>query len=344
MASISYYAGGEFMNFPYSKERREPEVKVTYATPALVKFTLSKTDISVANALRRIIMAEVPAMAIELVTIEANESVLFDEFIAHRMGLLPLTSHAVGDLPGDEGYSYYKECNCFTGCPYCTVQYKLDVFNPDDKVLAVTHFDLKEYGEKRENWSASKQVKPIPFRDTSLEQADDDRLNGIIICKLKKDQHLTMTCEARKGIPKFHAKYMPVATCVYHYEPIITLNRDMVDDLSLDEKLELVQSCPRKVFGLDIEDLVQVERHRDCIFCDECVTKSREFGKREMVKVAPRIDTFHFIVEAVTPEGPRSAIDVVRAALRILDYKLQKFVHEGFGEEVGEVLPRQPMA
>eukprot|EP00971_Amphidinium_carterae_P324530 6449705-Amphidinium_carterae.1 len=53
MASICYYGGGEFMNFPYSKEARRPEVKVTHATPALVKFTLTKTDISVANALRR---------------------------------------------------------------------------------------------------------------------------------------------------------------------------------------------------------------------------------------------------------------------------------------------------
>ena len=35
---------------------------------------------------------------------------------------------------------------------------------------------------------------------------------------------------------------------------------------------------------------------------------------------------FHFTVEAVTSDGPRTAVDVVRAAFRILDYKLSQFM------------------
>ena len=35
---------------------------------------------------------------------------------------------------------------------------------------------------------------------------------------------------------------------------------------------------------------------------------------------------FHFTVEAVTSDGPRSPVDVVRAAFRILDYKLSQFM------------------
>ena len=50
---------------------------------------------------------------------------------------------------------------------------------------------------------------------------------------------------------------------------------------------------------------------------------------------------FHFTVEAVTSDGPRSAVDVVRAALRILDYKLSQFMdarlHKGFGESPGDM-------
>jgi len=347
MASLSYYAGGEWMNFPYGSEPRKPKVQVTHATKELVKFTLSETDVSVANALRRVILAEVPTMAIEIVNIEENDSVLFDEFIAHRMGLIPLSSHGVGDIPPDGGVLEYKDCNCFDGCPYCTREFRLDVTNRDDKVLTVTHFDIQQDTVdtrrfERPDWPQWKQIRCCPFRDPTLDEEADHRENGIIIAKMKKDQTLKMVCTARKGIPKYHAKWMPVATCVMNYEPIVTVNKDVAATLTLDEKIEFVEACPRKVFELDIEDTVKVARYRDCIFCDECTTKARLLNKKDLCSAHMDTHKFHFTVEAVTSDGPRSAIHVVRAALRILDYKLSLFLRDAYGEDVTDYLPLQP--
>ena len=57
-----------------------------------VSFMIKDANASYANALRRIIMEDVPTMAIEDVEIRSNSSILYDEMIAHRLGLIPLTT------------------------------------------------------------------------------------------------------------------------------------------------------------------------------------------------------------------------------------------------------------
>merc|ERR1712093_311669 len=47
-------------------------------------------DPAIANALRRIMIAEVPTMAIDQVFIVKNTSLIQDEVIAHRLGLVPI--------------------------------------------------------------------------------------------------------------------------------------------------------------------------------------------------------------------------------------------------------------
>jgi len=74
------------------KNRGMPKISVQHLDKQTMTFKLMNTDLTVANALRRIIIAEVPTMAIELVEIVENTSPLHDEFIAHRCGLIPLVS------------------------------------------------------------------------------------------------------------------------------------------------------------------------------------------------------------------------------------------------------------
>lgn len=97
----------------------EPEIKVLELSNYVIKFELLNTDLSVANSLRRIIIAEIPTMAIDLVEVKENTSALHDEFIAHRLGLIPLLSHQV------DNFAFSDKCICNSICDRCSVSYKL---------------------------------------------------------------------------------------------------------------------------------------------------------------------------------------------------------------------------
>ncbi|MFH0927321.1 MAG: hypothetical protein V1822_01955 [Candidatus Micrarchaeota archaeon] len=55
-----------------------------------MQFVLSKSTPAFANMVRRYSMSWVPVFAVDKVTFYENSSTLFDEYIAHRIGLLPL--------------------------------------------------------------------------------------------------------------------------------------------------------------------------------------------------------------------------------------------------------------
>jgi len=86
-----------------------------------MRLLIRGADVPFINALRRIILAEVPCMAIDEVVILENSSVLQDEIVAHRLGLIPLKT----DL---DGYNLPEECPCKSefGCNLCRVSLTLD--------------------------------------------------------------------------------------------------------------------------------------------------------------------------------------------------------------------------
>lgn len=171
------------------------EISIQTIAKDSISFILSNTDLSIANALRRTMIAEVPTMAIDLVEIEQNSSVLIDEFIAHRLGLIPLVSSSMSNI------NYTRDCNCSRYCNLCSVELSLNVRCDSDRYLDVTSRHLQ---------SSNETIKPY------LESDDDP---GVIIVKLKKGQELKLTCVAKKGTAKEHAKWSPVAAVAFEYDP-----------------------------------------------------------------------------------------------------------------------------
>eukprot|EP00388_Colpodella_angusta_P023093 GDKJ01059012.1.p1 GENE.GDKJ01059012.1~~GDKJ01059012.1.p1 ORF type:complete len:324 (-),score=61.41 GDKJ01059012.1:380-1351(-) len=288
--------------------RRTPRVEVKKFSKSCIEFTLFDTDVSVANALRRIMLSEVPTLAIDLVSFEENSSVLHDEFISHRLGLLPIDSENAHLM------KMKAECECSKWCDNCAVEYELNVTCNTDEPLVVSHLDLKV--------RSGHPNAPLPMPKAEPGQIDPP---SIPITKLKKNQSIKLSAIATKGTGLVHAKWIPAATAVFAYEANIKMNKRALDTLTREQKEELVASCPAKVFSLkeayfggDVD--LEVRDNKACTFCDECTKFVAEAGKKDAIRIGQMEGVFHFTVEST---GAIQAANIVKQGLAQLKKKLQ---------------------
>ena len=82
----------------------------------------AETNESMANAIRRSVN-EIPILAVDEIEFFKNDSALYDEIIAHRIGLIPLKM--------EKSVVSMEKCSCKEkGCSKCTVQLKLSAKGP----------------------------------------------------------------------------------------------------------------------------------------------------------------------------------------------------------------------
>ena len=68
------------------------KVNILENTDNIVRFRLDEVSHTFANALRRLTITSVECFAVDTVTFYENSSAMFDEYIAHRIGLIPITT------------------------------------------------------------------------------------------------------------------------------------------------------------------------------------------------------------------------------------------------------------
>jgi len=78
------------------------EIKVLDDNEKVFRFMLNDVDTAYANAVRRMAINSVPTFAIDKITFYENTSSMFDEYIAHRIGLVPIITPAKGYDDKDE--------------------------------------------------------------------------------------------------------------------------------------------------------------------------------------------------------------------------------------------------
>ncbi|GAV81673.1 RNA_pol_A_bac domain-containing protein/RNA_pol_L domain-containing protein [Cephalotus follicularis] len=286
--------------------QRFPKIKIREVKDDYMKFELRETDASMANALRRVMIAEVPTIAIDLVEIEVNSSVLNDEFIAHRLGLIPLTSERAMSM------RFSRDCDACDGdgqCEFCSVEFHLRAKCLTDQTLDVTSKDL---------YSSDHTVVPVDFSDSAGYDVPEQR--GIIIVKLRRGQELRLRAIARKGIGKDHAKWSPAATVTFMYEPEIHINEDLMETLTSEEKRSWVESSPTKVFEFNHEtQQVAVVDAEAYTYDEEVIKKAEAMGKPGLVEIHAKEDSFIFTVETT---GAIKASQLVLNAIEVLKQKL----------------------
>jgi len=150
------------------------KVEILERKKNMIKFSVEGIKPSFANALRRIMISEIPTMAIEWVDFKKNDSALYDEIIAHRLGLIPLTyDRKFYKLPEECREASVKDSQCY-------VKLTLKKKGP----CMVYSGDLK---------SEDESVKPV--------------FDKIPIVELFDGQELELIAYARLGYGREHIKW-----------------------------------------------------------------------------------------------------------------------------------------
>jgi DNA-directed RNA polymerase subunit D len=159
-------------------------------------FLIKSAEPYLLNAVRRGVVSMVPTMAIETVEIRKNSSVVYDEVIAHRLGLVPLKT----DLK----------------------HYDMIKTPEDEESLKCTNkLSLKIKGPK------TVYSKDLKSNDPAIVPVFDN----MPLIKLTKGQEIALEATAILGTGKQHIKWSP-GIVYYKHKPIITISNDAnIDEL-----------------------------------------------------------------------------------------------------------------
>lgn len=266
-----------------------------------MNFDLIGIDTSVANAYRRIMIADVPSVAFESIFIYKNTGVIQDEVLAQRIGLIPIsinpdqlewvdTSQPI--KLDDDGN---KQINMTSAD---TVEFQLNVKcerNPDAPKGST---DPNELYINSSVYARDLRFKPLGSQETELSPLPSVCNPDILLAKLRPGQEIILSAYAVLGVGRDHAKFSPVATASYRLLPTI----DIIGEPITGELARKFQRCfPPGVIEIDNNDQAVVKGARKDTVSRE-VLRHEEFKGR--VKLGRKRDHFIFNIESANSMQP----------------------------------------
>lgn len=273
-----------------------------------------------------------PTLAIEYVYILNNTSVLADEVLAHRLGLIPLK----GSIEGLKWLKWYFKVDPEKGIEADLLTHRNTIVL-DLKVKCERNPGADKHETDPDKKYINRNVyardlswqpmgeQEARFADGPIEPVNPD----ILIAKLRPDQEIDVRMHAHIGVGKDHAKFSPVATATYRLLPTITITEPI---LGADAKnfqrcfpkgvIDIARVTPREaVSGIQAyhgregdEKAVVKDTFRDTV-SRECL-RHDEFKNK--VKLGRVQDHFIFHVES-TGQFPSDFLFI--DAVSVLKYK-----------------------
>jgi len=318
-------AGGAYSKgFDVKEAAKTLDVRVVSRTERDLEFDMVGYDTAMVNALRRILLSDVPSMAIEKVHMYQNTSIMQDEVLAHRLGLIPLNADPrlfewkAEKEPEVKGKGKAKEGEGDEGTEKDTLEFRL-------QVRCRNNSERTGYIDER---VLSSQIQWCPRgSQKSWAGAVAATEPDILVNKLRPGHEMEITMFAVKGVGRDHAKFSPVATAFYRLLPAIRLLRPVRGEAALR-----LQKCfsPGVIgvrgAGEAAEAVVEEARLDSC---------SRNVYRHEDLKNAVELekvkDHFIFTVESVGALAPGVLVGM---ALDVLVEKCDHFLGELEAEQL----------
>lgn len=244
------------------------KVKIIEHAPHSIKVAMCNVPLPFINSLRRIILEELPAVAITYVNFNKYDGLMAEEVLAHRLGLVPIFCDAIllKDYNADNGDRLNKD-NC--------LRMKITKSSEDESLyvksndIQLVDFDSGEQVSSLSEYFGSYAVENEACKNNTGDLNDRSHFikPNVIITKLGPHQHIDLDIYATKNVARDHAKYSNVNVCYYHIIQKLTLTRAFINEDAFELKKKLGHAIEIRKEGGD--DVAHINENSEYIELDK---------------------------------------------------------------------------